>query len=183
MERVSNPSFGRGYHFDTFVMGFGFPFRYRLNRYVALVSGSTDARGFGTPLALQQYNQSFLGAVVTSTDLLAIQTDAFGLNLSAFAQIGLLVQACSVLSLSVKAGYRFLLWRGGVNVEQHFVPVAGDLVFNVRRRVDVGFSATILGLVATRGLEAFGPGIDLLISSLGPWRGIQRYDFFVAARF
>jgi hypothetical protein len=130
--------------------------------------------------------QSFYGgAALTSNDLLAVQASTNALGLSVFVPIGLLIQPHRIVSLALRSGYRFIFWRvfgAGGTVEEHLVPIAFDLTFNVARRVDLGFTATILGLVSANRY-ALPPGTDFFISMWGPWRGIQRYDFFAAARF
>jgi hypothetical protein len=172
---------------DTFMFGIGLPFRIRLHKRVAIVSGSTSTRGFGTPLLINQApyyrpGQQWIGAALTSNDVFAMQANADLVAGSVFLPIGLLIQPHPLISFAFRSGYRFLFSRrGSGTVEEHFIPLAADLTFNISRRVDVGFTATVLGLVDAR--HELPPGTDFFISVRGQWWEIQRYDLFVAARF
>jgi hypothetical protein len=120
----------------------------------------------------------WIGAAFTSNDLVAFQVgDGFG-GVSVFLPVGILVQPHPLVSFAVRSGYRYIRWNV---VEEHFVPLSVDLTFTVGR-VDLGFTATVLGLVhaSANGLP---PGVDFAITTQGFWNEIQRYDFFVMSRF
>lgn len=181
---------------DTFVFGLGLPYKGRLGSVVALVGGSTAARGFGTAPFLNFGSTGFLSGAAyggtsfsASSDLFTLQVFDAGSNTtgvigSLLVPLGILIQPHPVFSLGVAAAYRltFTTETGGSSSTpttlQHSVPLKFDLTFTVARIVDLGFTALILGPIATQA-----GGTTKTVSGSDYVSLLQKYDFWVAVRF
>jgi hypothetical protein len=186
-ERIS---FGSNFHSDTFVFGLGLPIKAKLGRYVAFISGNTQARGFGKPVLLAFGKGGIWGGAVSQTnDVIAVQaapsSGGTAVGVSVHLPIGLLIQPHRAVSFAVRTGYRFnySTATGGSgtssSVTTHSVPLAFELTFTLFRIFDLGFVATLYGFVA--GTSATG-GLGSGAIQLG-YADVQRYDFWFAGRF
>jgi hypothetical protein len=186
VQRLSQRSpFGNN-HSDWLVLGIGLPLRLKLHSMVALVAGSTTARGFGTPPFLAPQGDDWVNwsGAFASNDVLALFATSSLVNGSVLVPFGLLIQPHPIVSFGGRAGYRYAFFRSssGPTLHYHFVPVAFDLTITVGQSVDLGFTATILGPVSN-DQRSLPPGVYFLIPPTSYWREFQSYDFFVAARF
>lgn len=180
---VEQASFGTPLGSTTkagFLFGVGLPLKARVNRYFAITSGSAAARGFGAfPLLPLDANST--SALYESLPLLPGDFFTFfvlpGDNgaspayLGSFTlPIGFLVQPHPVVAIGVRTGYRMQFTGGGGSTQatlNHFVPLAFDLVVTPIKQLDLGFTATLWGLVAGDSTTVMAPGYaDLRIFEL-----------------
>lgn len=138
--------------------GFGLPWRVALHRRVALQGWETSARTIGYRL----FTDDLVTIAVWQGDH---QTSLAG---SFYVPIGLVVQPVQPLSLLVQVGYRLYFegYPSGVNVT-HYVPLRLGIAGHIRQYVDLGFTATLFGPLATAD----------------HWSDHRQFDFYVTGRF
>jgi hypothetical protein len=135
---------------DFLTLALGLPWRVRLRRRLALVSGSTSALGFGptlhvgknTPISFAGYQ----GNAVTNHALVTLLGDGNGQLLTAQVPLGLLVQPHRVLALTASVAYRAIIALPNGTV-LHTLPVDGDVVATVVPRLDAGFHVELVGFL------------------------------------
>ena len=148
------------------ILGLGLPFKLKLHRMFALVSGSSDARGFGPSLFLASARQKvYTTGYLMTNDLIAVAVQTDGTVAGAFSiPVGVLFAPHPRFSLTLRSGYRLSFLSGG-RAPVHYVPIALDAQVTVVRSFDVGVSAVLPGIVdgTLNGAEGYA---DLRIFTL-----------------
>jgi hypothetical protein len=185
-EQVTLAGGGASFSKAGFYFALGLPLKVKLHRVFALTSGSTWARGIHSQPHVSttpQNNAGLYGSSVQTNQLLTFFVfdaggAAGGTLIGAFhLPIGFLIQPIPQLAFGIRTGYRVVFSSANNSGQTHWVPLAFDLVGTIARMVDLGFTAQILGLVATTGGTAGGTAVS------SRWADVQMYDFWVGARF
>jgi hypothetical protein len=179
---------------DTFIFGLGLPYKIRLHKMVALIGGSTYARSQGAqPLSANHAGTTGIYGSVMSSDLLVVQAGSVsvaGSSVDTVAgalhlPIGIQVQPHPVIAFAVRTGYRLLFSHsqtsGGTNADvvTHTVPLTFEAIAEIVQLVEIGFAATIYGVVGGSG----NIGTITVTVNGNNYAGEQKYDFWIGGRF
>ncbi len=152
------------------ILGAGVPFKIRLHRMVALVSGGTGILDYSHfyNLGGDGGSSAYAGPLlaVGGSDLLNYShTDQAGAGLDSFTlnvPLGLLIQPHERVALTLRAGYSLAYSRssssetGTSSTTTHYVPVGLDLKVTVLKQLDLGASFRLLGRVGGSTSTQFG---------------------------
>lgn len=175
---------------DSFLMGVGLPLKVKLHRMFAFISSSPWGRGFAsqplTSVSSNGLSASFFGGVY-SDDLFSLLTyENSGTRIIVGAvhiPIGLVFQPHPMMAIGVRTGYRYVFThtndgQGSTSTTQdHFVPLGFDLVVTPHRMVDIGFTATVYGPVASQDNG------DASHDIAKHYTDLSKFDLWVTGRF
>jgi hypothetical protein len=196
VERISfasSGSFGsRSTSVDGFLFGLGLPWKARLHRMFAVVGGAANAPGFGTqPMIVDKAGKTSVygGGLLTSNDLLVLTVydytnvvgPSFGTMLfgTFHIPIGVVIQPHDRISFGLRTGYRLSFNKcdgsacPGSPAITHWIPFSFDLVVNIIRQIDFGFTATLLGFVDSSNTPSLK--VD--------WADLRQFSLYVNGRF
>ena len=157
---------------DGFVAGIGLPIKARIGRHVAIVSGSTSARGFdSSPLVTDGHFYKF-GDGLATQDLFTVAIwPGRGTGGAVHLPIGLVFQPVPALALGLRSGYRLTVLTASDCAATSFVhqiPVALDVTVSIGRHLDLAATAQVAGTVGGATSRGFAD--------------VRKFDLWVVVR-
>jgi hypothetical protein len=161
---------------SAFLVGLGLPWKVKLHRMLALFGGSASAPGFGFyPITVVGQTSVYTTTALSSEDLLALAVVDFGgtVGTAIFGgltlPLGLRVQPHDRISFAVRTAYRMTFTHNESSSNTagrispptpllHYVPLSFDVVGNIIRQLDVGFTATLTGYIDSTNVPSTNQG-------------------------
>lgn len=173
-------------HIDGFVAGFGLPYKVRVHKMISIIGGRPTARAaIRNPVINAGHGNRLYGYGFYNEDVLSVLVDGEKNGVQAvigalYLPIGVEAQPLVWISFNVRIGYRLLFGKdvkGNADISLlHFIPLELGVSGHPHRLVDVGFTATLYGPIASSNES----DTDKVYKH---YSDVRSFDIWVAGRF